>query len=140
MRDTLFNKLKSYVIKNAHIDCEKDTYDVLNDSIVKPLNEEMKLLMEKDMFVYFMWNEDKKFIIKYSKEGDINKPIYRKGIQIKTRLLISGDLAFFATVVGKVDMSGCWCHWCNLSAKEWSDKSYIKGMLWTIDVLNKNIQ
>ena len=38
---------------------KKDTYDVLNDSIVKPLNEEMKLLMEKDMFEYFMWNEDK---------------------------------------------------------------------------------
>ena len=60
---------------NAHIDCEKDTYDVLNDSIVKPLNEEMKLLMEKHMFVYFKWDEDKKLIIKYSKEGDINKSI-----------------------------------------------------------------
>ena len=60
MRDILFNKLNSYVLNNAHIDCKKDTYDVLNDSIVKPLNEEMTLLMKKDMFVYFMWNEDKK--------------------------------------------------------------------------------
>ena len=72
-RDIYLNKLKSYVIKNAHIDCDKDTYDVLNDSIVKPLNEEMELLMNKDMFVYFMWNEDKKLIIKYSKEENINK-------------------------------------------------------------------
>ena len=39
LRDIYFNKVKSYVIKNAHIDCDKDTYDVLNDSIVKPLNE-----------------------------------------------------------------------------------------------------
>ena len=93
----------------------------------KILNEEMKLLMEKDMFVYFMWDEDKKLIIKYSKEGDINKSIYKKVIQIKTRLLISVDLAFFATVVGKVNMSGCLCHWCNLSPKEWSDKSHIKS-------------
>ena len=37
----------------------------------------MKLLMEKDMCVYFMWNEDKKLIIKYSKEVDINKSIYK---------------------------------------------------------------
>ena len=36
-------------------------------------------------------------------------------------------------------MSGCWCHWCNLSAKEWSDKSHIKGMLWTIDLLKKSL-
>ena len=118
LRDILFNKLNSYVIKNAHIDWDKDTYDVLNDSIVKPLNEEMKLLMKKDMFVYFMWNEDKKLIIKYSKEEDINKSIYKNIIQIKTRLLISGDLAFFVTVVGKVNMSSCWCHWYNLLAKE----------------------
>ena len=78
LRDLLFNKLNSCVIKNTHIDCDKDIYDVLNDSIVKPLNEEMKLLMKKYMFVYFMWNEDKKLIIKYSKEEDINKPIYKK--------------------------------------------------------------
>ena len=70
------------------------------------------------MFVYFTLDEDKKLIIKYSKEEDINKSIYKKNIQIKTRLLISGDLAYFATVVGKVNMTGCWCHWYNLSAKE----------------------
>ena len=37
LRDIYFNKVKSYVIKNAHIDCDKDTYDVLNDSIVNRL-------------------------------------------------------------------------------------------------------
>ena len=56
---------------------------VLNDSIVKLLNEEMKPLMEKYMFVYLMWNEDKKFIIKYSKDEDINKPIYKKIFKLK---------------------------------------------------------
>ena len=106
-RDSSGNKVLSYVIKNAHIDCEKDTYDVLNDSIVKPLNEEMKLVMEKDMCVYFMWNEDKRLIIKYSKEEDINKSSYNKIIQIQTRILISGDLVFFVTIVGKVNMPGC---------------------------------
>ena len=65
-------KLKPYVTKNAHIDCDKDTHYVLNDSIVNPLDEEMKLLMNKAMVVFFMWNEDNKFIIKYSKEEDIN--------------------------------------------------------------------
>ena len=70
----------------------------------------MKILMNKDIFLFFIWNEDKQIIIKYSQEENINKSSYNKIIQIKTRLLISGDLAFFATVVGKVNMSGCWCH------------------------------
>ena len=38
-----------------------------------------------------------------------------------------------------MNMSSCWCHWCNLSVKEWSDKSHIKGMLWTIDLLKKSL-
>ena len=48
------NKVLSYVIKNAHIDCDHDTYDVLNKSIVKPINDDMKLLMNKDMFVFLL--------------------------------------------------------------------------------------
>ena len=83
LRDIRVKTLELCVIKNDHIDCDKDTYDVLNDSIVKPLNEEMKLLMKKDMFVYFMWNEDKNLIIKYSKEEDINKSIYKKIFKLK---------------------------------------------------------
>ena len=110
LRDIYIKNLKSYVIKYAHIDGDKDTDDVLNTSIVKPLNEEMKLLMNKDICVFFIWNEDNKLIIKYLKEEDINKSSYNKIIQIQTRILIFGDLAFFATVVGKVDMSSCWCH------------------------------
>ena len=53
-RDSGGNKVLSYVVKNTHIDCDHDTYDVLNKSIVKPINEDMKLLMNKDMFVYLL--------------------------------------------------------------------------------------
>ena len=70
-----------------------------------PLNEEMKIIMNKDMFVFFMWNEENKLVIEYSKEDDINKSSFNNIIQIPTCILISGDLVFFATVVGKVNMS-----------------------------------
>ena len=113
------NKLLSYVIKNAHIDCDHDTYDVLNKSIVEPINDDMKLLMNKDMFVFLLWNEDNKLTIQYSTKDYCNESSYVKVIQISIRLLISGDLVFFATVIGKVNRSGCWCHWCNLSLFEW---------------------
>ena len=57
MRDTNVIHIDSYVIKNTHIDFDKETYDVLNDSIVKPLNGDMKTIINEDTFVYFMWNE-----------------------------------------------------------------------------------
>ena len=88
------------------------------------------------MFVFFMWNEDNKLIIKYSKEEDINKSSFNKIIQIPTRILISSDSVFFATVIGG-KMSSYWCHWYNLAAKEWYNKSHAKGMLWTGDLLKK---
>ena len=48
---------------------------------------------------------------------------------ITAGVLHSSDLALFATIVGKVNMFGCLCYWCNLSTNEWSDKSHTKGML-----------
>ena len=38
---------------------------------------------------------------------------------IPTRILISENLVFFTTAIGKVDISGNWCHWCDISPKEW---------------------
>ena len=106
------------MIKSAHIDCEKDTYDVLNDSIVKPFNGEIKMIMNKDLFFY-MWNEDKKDTVEYFRSEETNELSFTNINNTRTRILIFGDLAYFATAVGKVDMPGCWCHWCDLSTKEW---------------------
>ena len=38
------------VIKNAHINCDKNTYDVLNESIFKPLHNEMKIITNDVFF------------------------------------------------------------------------------------------
>ena len=62
-RDSGGNTLLSYAIKNVHIDCNHDTYDLLNKSIVKPINDDIKLLTNKDMFVFLLWNEDNKLTI-----------------------------------------------------------------------------
>ena len=66
-----------YVIKNPHIDCDKEIYAALNDSIVKPLKNKMKIIMNKDMFLK-MWNEDKKLTVNYSKSEDMNESSFRR--------------------------------------------------------------
>ena len=58
LRDINVKNLDSYVIKNVHIDYDKDTYNVLNKSIGDLLNDGMKIIMNEDMFIYFMWKED----------------------------------------------------------------------------------
>ena len=41
LRSINVKKLNSYVIKNIHIDCDRETYELLNESIVKPTNDEI---------------------------------------------------------------------------------------------------
>ena len=46
-------------MKNNHIDCDKDIYDVLNEPIVKPFNEEMKIIINNKYFCFLFveWKE-----------------------------------------------------------------------------------
>ena len=99
--------ISSYIIKNTRIDCEKDAYEILNYLIVKSLNDEIKIITNEDMFVYFMWNEDIRLIVKYSKSEDMNVFKFVSVNKTPTCILISGDLVFFAFIFGKVKMSGC---------------------------------
>ena len=52
---------------------------------------------------------------------------------LPTRVFVTGDLAYFAAILGKVNMAGDWCTWCELSAKDWSSIDHNKGELWTLE-------
>jgi hypothetical protein len=51
------------------------------------------------------------------------------------RVFVTGDLAYFAAILGKVNMAGGWCTWCGLSPKEWSPTDHDKGQLWTLEAM-----
>jgi hypothetical protein len=54
------------------------------------------------------------------------------------RVVMSGDLAFFATALGKVNSSASWCIWCDLPRKLWEEGNHASGSMWTIQRL-KNV-
>ena len=56
---------------------------------------------------------------------NVNKSIF-------LRVLLCGDLAFFAAVLGKVNMSEKWCIWCQIEPTEWSAPYHVPGEGWTI--------
>ena len=60
--------------------------------------------------LFFIWNEDKILIVKPSRSEDAIKSSFTNIIEMRTRILISRDLAYFTTIVGKLKMSGCWCY------------------------------
>jgi len=46
---------------------------------------------------------------------------------------MAGDLAFYATILGKPNMSPCWCTWCMLSKLQWNIEGHRAGPEWTVD-------
>ena len=42
-------------------------------------------------------------------------------------------LAFYATVLGKPNMSPCWCTWCMFSKAQWSAEGHCTGPEWALE-------
>ena len=140
MRNKDGKNMTSYVIKNGHIDHKKDTYEIFQHTLATPLNNDLKYLRRKDYCLYFKWKEDGKLEVSYEEKDNDSLSNYVSHVSIPLRILISGDLAFFATVVGKKNMSGKWCHWCNLSVAEWEDCDHEKGDMWSIQLMKDNLK
>ena len=133
-------------MKVAHIDCEKDTYQVLRQTITPFLNTELTKLIDgtEKVYIFFKGDSDgvKWFTSQLGKNESIPKFVspstnltcpefvYHKTCEV--RVLLTGDLAFYATVLGKVNMSGRWCTWCKLSPAQWGVENHDKGELWTV--------
>ena len=119
MRDKeVYNKV-SYVITNDHIYYTKDTHDIFQRTIATPFNNHLKYVMYDIYCLYCRWKKDGTLERSYEGKNNDSLSNYRSFISVPTRILVSGDLVRFATIVEKNNMSGHWCYWCMLSATEW---------------------
>ena len=132
LRDETGKNIDSYCIKIGHIDCDKDTYDVLKNSITGPLNEDIKLITAKQQIQILndKSTNKKKIVLGTVEENDLEMYTIQKSLNI--RILMCGDLAFFSAILGKVNMAGKWCIWCQLGPKEWRESNHNPGEKWTI--------
>jgi hypothetical protein len=56
-------------------------------------------------------------------------------LNVPIRVFIMGDLAFYATVVGKEGMDKAHCHWCKLPSSQWQTYGHAPGPKWTLQEL-----
>eukprot|EP00978_Attheya_sp_CCMP212_P025588 scaffold82537_cov26-Attheya_sp.AAC.1 len=128
-------KLDSFVVKIGHIDCKKDTYDVLQRSVAGPINIGMRILQEAGCIHINYCEVTKKCFVIAASAWVSNRETLTWSLPI--RILISGDLAFFAAVLGKPNMSGSWCSWCKLAPKEWKIVDHAQGEKWTLEEMHE---
>jgi hypothetical protein len=108
----------------------KDTYDILEQTIAPPLNEGMRRIINKFAAVH-QPPAGNPIITLAAERPDNNNN--NRGVVFEIRAFIAGDLAFYATILGKPNMSPCWCTWCMLSKLQWCAKEHCTGLKWTIE-------
>jgi hypothetical protein len=133
-RNTEDKSVPSYsiVLTVGNIDCRKETRQILEATIAKPINEALNRIFNKFFVVNYQGNQ---YLLTIADEpAAAEGPAGINGaFSFSTRTFIAGDLAFFSLILGKENRSGKWCNWCMLSPKEWSVFGHDKGELWTID-------
>ena len=72
MRNKDGKNITSYVIKNGHIDHKEDAYEIFQQTLATPLNNDLEYLMRKDHCIYFKRKEDGKLEVAYEEKKMIH--------------------------------------------------------------------
>ena len=75
--------------------------EIFRQTLATPFNNDFEYLMRKYYCLYFKWKEDGKLEVAYEEKDNDPLSNYVSYMSIPLRILISGDLTFFATVAGK---------------------------------------
>jgi hypothetical protein len=134
----------SFTHRIGQMQCKKNTYYVLSETVAPLMNEGLKEILQ----------EDKKTAksVRIIKEGDANYTIVIGSVIEQgegdvlvditpgiIKLAITGDLAFYAVMQGKPSMDRNWCPLCQLGHNEWSVVHKCNGDLWTWELMDMKL-
>jgi hypothetical protein len=128
-------KMTSMVVKVGHIDCKKDTYDVIKRSIAGPLNDSFAKVIDSGRLQIYRKEEDGTIGCNLHHDETVLTDLISSSVPI--RAFVTGDLAYLAAILGKVNMSGVWCTWCDLSPVQWGELGHDMGGAWSLASMSK---
>jgi hypothetical protein len=129
-------KVDDYIMKIGHVSCDMDTLYILSNTIMTHVNNSLKTIVHKNLFISKVYgNGDEMFSVTLADEDpnnvvDNNFPDY---FSIPLPVKVTEDLAFLSTALGKENMSGHWCIWCELSPAQWAIEGHLQGEHWTFE-------
>ncbi|CAB9518029.1 unknown protein [Seminavis robusta] len=101
------------------IECKKDTYEVITQSLAKPLNESIK---RAGPDIVFCQDEDHNRFVEFGRRDEISQ---REGIivlhAVDVESFLVGDLKFGGCSQGRDGYSTYWCLRCMLGKAEWTN-------------------
>ena len=113
----------SYELVMGQIECKKDTFDLLKQTIFPTWNESLHRL-KKNKVIVFDKNTDEAaslnmpYIISFEEEAPQTTSANVLPLVIE-HMVMTGDIQFYTLCLGKEHSSGSWCWACRLSHKQW---------------------
>ena len=109
----------------------------MKKSVTGPLNKDIQLINESGFIQVLTDHTSNEMSLFMGSVNQVDALKYSVDKSIPLRVLICGDLGFFAAVLGKVNMSRKWCVWCQLGPSEWSVPNHVPGEGCTIKKMHE---
>lgn len=111
---------EEHEIDVAHVKCKKDNYEILEKSIMTPIGKSLKQM--KKLTFKSLGQRGIAMVQKGSAQAHGAK---------QTELFVTGDLLFYAVVLGRV-AANFWCFCCDLRPTAWKESPFEMGGAWDI--------
>ena len=138
------DKPRQYILEMGKINCETDSFELLENSILEKWNSSLKNIVLLEFLTIQTNNSD---TVPFINNNDSDAPPQQDGVySIKIRhVVMTGDIAFYSYCLGKVNMAGSWCWLCRLARSQWQapekdreDAAEEDAALWTISWLRRH--
>jgi hypothetical protein len=135
-------KTLSFKHRIGQMQCKKDTYDVISKTMGPDLNAGLCSMLEADRktskSAHVCKQQDNKYILVTGTNTippncEVVKTIGPEDISIA----VTGDLAFYALMLGKPGMDSKWCFLCDCAASAWACMDQVKGIMWSNELMNE---
>jgi len=122
-----YDDIKTYSrpFQIASISHSKDDIDILNRTVLTPIGEGLRRIVEGGHLSARVFEND--LIVDFSSGTEDSI------CSVKSRVLVVGDLKFYAQILGRENMSSFWCMWCKAHPSTWHNCSPSDIQLWTIE-------
>jgi hypothetical protein len=117
--------------------CKKDSYKVLMETMGLAMNDGLQKLLKADKKQGKDWyisldDEIVNIEIPQTEEEIAAADRAEAKKKVTTRVRITGDLAFYAIMLGKVNMDSKWCNWCKFYCnQDWNFGDDAGFEMWT---------
>jgi len=118
----------------------KDDIRVLKETVLDHIGASLKLMVDGGRFIVDFSSQSQQLLLLFS-SWDVTENNERL-CDVPIRFFVTGDLKFYAQMLGRDNMSGCWCMWCLKAPNEWKKQddeippSYAEE--WTITKLKSH--